>query len=198
MQCNSLNRLSTAPTQTARRTLLDKTALSDIPKSDIAVHTCSKDASKPGVCSRCWRSRPGVATRIFMRTTDACSSRNSFLPPVINPADSWWCFPKTRNTSKIWRASSLVGDITNAASPSLMQAREIGAGWRECYRLYPKYTAPRVSAMVWASKRHIRVGDTNTYAIVVKGSTRPARLSYPIPWTPISPPPKRATHCYRG
>ena len=81
--------------------------------------TCNKEGSNPGVCSRCWSSRPGVATRMFILMTEVCSSRNSFLPPVINPADSWWCFPNSRSTSKIWRDSSLVGDITSAARPSL-------------------------------------------------------------------------------
>lgn len=90
--------------------------------------TCNKEGSNPGVCSRCWSSRPGVATRMFIFMTDVCSSRNSFLPPVINPADSWWCFPNSRSTSKIWRDSSLVGDITSAARPSLYRHRHQGSG----------------------------------------------------------------------
>lgn len=59
--------------------------------------------SKPTVWSMCCKSRPGVATSMFILES---RSRSSFklLPPITNPAEKLWYPPIDLSTSNIWTA----------------------------------------------------------------------------------------------
>ena len=76
------------------------------------------EQSKLGVSSMCWSSRPGVHTRMFMRTSRSRSSLTS-LPPITRPALNECLLPAFLSTSKICRASSRVGEMTRAPRPSM-------------------------------------------------------------------------------
>lgn len=98
-----------------------------------APSTWSWSHSKPIVWSICCSSRPGVATRMFMRSMRPCSSFK-LLPPITSPAENWCLCPIFLSTSKIWtacdrqcwraamkviRTSSRVGEMTSAPKPSV-------------------------------------------------------------------------------
>ena len=84
--------------------------------------TCRFDTSNPTVWSRCCRSRPGVAIRMFILRRRSCSCLRS-LPPMTRPAEKVCCPPMLRSTSKICIASSRVGEITRAPRPSAFDHR---------------------------------------------------------------------------
>lgn len=124
-------------------------------------------ASKPTVSSMCWRSRPGVATRMFILANLSFSTFTSF-PPMTKPAENEWNPPMDRRTwnictacvssssvakSKLQRkglTSSLVGEITNAPSPScgphLLRYSASSTGMRNASVFpLPVCAAPRTS-----------------------------------------------------
>lgn len=80
--------------------------------------TWSREHSKFGVSSMCWRSRPGVQTKILSRFTCSFSVSISLRPPIRRPALKLWRFPTVFNTSKSWPANSRVGDIMMLPTPS--------------------------------------------------------------------------------
>ena len=45
-------------------------------------------------------------------------TKGQTFPPMMRPAEKSWFFPTFRRTSKVWYASSLVGDIIRTPSPS--------------------------------------------------------------------------------
>ena len=111
--------------------------------------SCRLVASKPTVSSRCCSSRPGVATRTFIPRMRCASSWRS-LPPMTSPADRSCCTPRVRSTSKIWRASSRVGETTSAPSPSAFDHRSrkssSSSGTRNASVFPdPVFAAPRMS-----------------------------------------------------
>lgn len=84
----------------------------------IIILTCNWEHSKFGVSSMCWRSRPGVQTKMFRSLTCSFSMSTSLRPPIRRPALKPWCFPTDLRTSKSWLANSLVGDIIMLPTPS--------------------------------------------------------------------------------
>mmetsp|Transcript_1428 Transcript_1428/g.3896 ORF Transcript_1428/g.3896 Transcript_1428/m.3896 type:complete len:221 (+) Transcript_1428:1274-1936(+) len=58
-------------------------------------------ASKPGDSSRCCKNRPGVATKMHISDTNACSS-SMLLPPTMQPAENSCFWPKSCKTLKVW------------------------------------------------------------------------------------------------
>ena len=91
--------------------------ISRIRSASSSTRTCRFEVSNPSVWSMCCKRRPGVATRMFMRDKRSFSCLTS-LPPMTSPAEKVWYGPILRRTSKIWIASSRVGDITRAPRPS--------------------------------------------------------------------------------
>lgn len=82
----------------------------------ILTWTCEQ--SKFRVSSMCWRSRPGVQTKILSSLTRSFSVSISLRPPIRTPALKLWYLPTAFNTSKSWPANSLVGDIIMLPTPS--------------------------------------------------------------------------------
>ena len=82
------------------------------------VLTWSCEQSKFGVSSMCWRSLPGVQTKMFSSFTCSFSMPTSLRPPISRPALKEWYFPTDFNTSKSWPVNSLVGDIMMLPTPS--------------------------------------------------------------------------------
>lgn len=162
--------------------------------------------SNPGVCSRSdgeWRqretnesskewhircrSRPGVHTRMFIRTMCDCSASKSF-PPITRPALRPWCLPTARSTSKICSASSRVGEMMSAPRPSMgdqrLRYRLSNSGitkasvFPEPVRAAPSTCVelnPRSSATPSTAWRH-KSGPVNTSA---RAKTKKIRTSLP-------------------